>query len=199
MNLIAGLGNPGEKYAGTRHNTGFRVIDELTRRWGIEMNRRKFAGLVGNGTIGGKRVLLLEPMTYMNRSGRSLREAMSFYKLELSGLMVVLDDMALPMGRLRIRPQGSGGGHNGLANIIDELGSELFARIRVGIDFAEEGDAVNHVLSTFSPEQEEIISRAIGRAADAVECWLDNDIEVAMNKFNSPEEVNDGSNTRSGT
>jgi len=187
MNLVVGLGNPGRKYENTRHNTGFRVIDELSRRWAIPVNRRKFQALAGVGLIGPRQVVLLKPTTYMNRSGQCVREALKFYKLELADLVVVLDDMALPLGRLRIRPAGSGGGHNGLIDIIEELDAEEFTRIRVGIDFADSADSVDHVLSSFAPHEEAIVTSAIGKAADAVECWLNSGLETAMNKFNRPD------------
>jgi len=184
MYLVVGLGNPGKEYESTRHNTGFRVVDELARRGVIEVNRRKFSGLVGSGRVGGIRIMLVKPMTYMNRSGRCVREVMDFYKLDLANLMVIVDDLALPLGRLRIRPQGGAGGHNGLTDIINALGCEAFARLRVGIDWVNGRDAVNHVLSMFTPEEEEIIGKAVCRAADAVECWFKDGIESAMNMFN---------------
>ena len=193
MNLVVGLGNPGKKYVDTRHNIGFRVIEELARRWRIEVNRRKFNGLMGSGIVGTRQVLLLEPMTYMNCSGQCVREAVTFYKLALAGLLVIVDDLALPLGRLRIRSKGSGGGHNGLIDIVDELDSELFARIRIGIGWVDGSQAVDHVLGPFTPQEEEIVNPAISRAADAVECWMYNGIDAAMNQFNRPDEPNDGS------
>ncbi|MHC4445365.1 MAG: aminoacyl-tRNA hydrolase [Planctomycetota bacterium] len=192
MNLIVGLGNPGRKYADTRHNTGFRVIEELAGRWHVDLSRRRFDGLIGRGVIGSGQVLLLEPMTYMNRSGGSVREALGFYKMGLSDLLVVVDDLALPLGRLRIRSKGSGGGHNGLIDIVEELGSENFARIRIGIGWVDGGQAVNHVLGPFTPEEEAIINPAICRSADAVESWIFDGIEAAMNKFNRPDESSIG-------
>ena len=188
MKFVVGLGNPGRKYENTRHNVGFRVIDELARRWQIDTRRGGFSGNVGTGRMRDERVLLLEPATYMNLSGRSVREAMTFHKLALSDLLVVVDDLALPLGRLRVRPRGAGGGHNGLTNVIDELGAETFARLRIGIEGVQSQHAVSHVLGSFSSEEQERIGRAIVRAADAVECWLADGVESAMNRFNGPEE-----------
>ncbi len=184
MKLVAGLGNPGREYESTRHNVGFRVVDELARRWQIEVSRRSFSGYVGSGAIRGQQVLLLKPVTYMNRSGRSLREAVTFHKLSVPDVLVVTDDLALPLAKLRVRPKGSAGGHNGLASIIAELGSEEFARIRVGIEWVEGRRMVSHVLSPFSPEEQREMRRAVIRAADAVECWLSEGIDMAMNRFN---------------
>lgn len=188
MKLIAGLGNPGRTYGHTRHNVGFRAIEELGRRWRIEVIRRRFSGLIGEGTIREQRVLLLKPMTFMNRSGQAVREVMTFYKLGLADLLVIVDDMALPLGRLRLRPGGSAGGHNGLASVIEQLGGEDFARLRIGIEAVEGSRMVDHVLSPFTPEEQGPIDRAIGRAADAAECWVAEGIDGAMNRFNRPEE-----------
>ena len=192
MKLIVGLGNPGGKYEDTRHNVGFRTIDELACRWRIEVTRNRFSGLTGGGTIRDQKVLLLKPMTYMNLSGRAVREAVTFHKLAAADLLVVLDDMALPLGRLRMRPGGSGGGHNGLTNVVEQLGGEDFARLRIGIEAVQGSRMVDHVLGSFTAEERAKIDQAIGRAADAVECWLTEDIEGAMNRFNRPEESNGG-------
>jgi PTH1 family peptidyl-tRNA hydrolase len=188
MRLIVGLGNPGGKYEGTRHNVGFRVVDELSRRHGIDVSRSRFSGLSGSGTIGGEHVVLLKPGTFMNLSGRSVREAMTFYKLELPDLVVVGDDMALPLGRLRLRKAGSAGGHNGLASVIAELGNDAFARLRIGIEQVSGERMVGHVLSPFTRQEEEAIGPAIVKAADAVECWLADGMDTAMNQFNKSED-----------
>jgi len=192
MKLVVGLGNPGTKYEKTRHNVGYRVLDELARRWQIGPMRRQFDALAAAGRIGQHKVLLLKPMTYMNRSGQAVREAVTFYKVELSDLLVVLDDMALPLGRVRLRPQGSAGGHNGLTDVIAQLGSESFARLRIGIEQVAGEQMVSHVLSPFLPEEEEIVGGAIVRAADAVECWLAGGIDEAMNRFNRIDEPTGG-------
>ena len=188
MKLIVGLGNPGRKYENTRHNVGFRVIDELSRRWRIEVNRHRFSGCFGSGRVRDEPVLLLEPTTYMNLSGRAVREAMTFHKLALEDLLVVVDDLALPLGRLRIRSKGSGGGHKGLTDVIGALGEDEFARLRIGIESVESRHAVEHVQGPFSAEEKQRIGPAILRAADAVECWLVNGVKAAMNQFNGPDE-----------
>jgi PTH1 family peptidyl-tRNA hydrolase len=188
MRLVVGLGNPGARYERTRHNVGFRVIDELARRHGFDVNRGKFSGLAGGGTIAGETVLLLKPATYMNQSGRSVREAATFHKLPLEQLLVVVDDMALPLGRLRIRKAGSAGGHNGLSSIVRELADEGFARLRIGIEQVGGERMVGHVLGMFSPQEERVVGPAVGRAADAVECWIAEGLDAAMNRFNKAEE-----------
>jgi PTH1 family peptidyl-tRNA hydrolase len=196
MKLIAGLGNPGRKYAGTRHNVGFRVIDELSRRWQIDLSRKRFNGLVGDGRICNQQAMMLKPMTYMNRSGRCVGEALTFYKQPLENLLVVYDDMALPTGQLRIRAKGSAGGHNGLTSVIGWVGSDRFPRLRMGIGSGRPGDSVNHVLGGFSEEEEQVMSKAVARAADAVECWLMNGVDETMNQFNRPLEIEGEENSR---
>lgn len=188
MRLVVGLGNPGVKYEGTRHNVGFRVVDELSRRHGIDVSRSRFSGLTGNGSIGSEQVILLKPGTFMNLSGRSVREGLAFYKLLPGDLLVVSDDMALPLGRLRLRKSGSAGGHNGLASVVQELGGDQFARLRIGIEQVAGERMVGHVLGSFTRFEEEIIGPAVARAADAVECWLADGIDAAMNRFNKSED-----------
>lgn len=188
MKLVVGLGNPGSKYEDTRHNVGFAVVDELARRWSYEKARRRFNGLLADGLIRGERVLLLEPTTFMNLSGVSVREASTFYKIGQGDLLVVGDDMALPLGRLRLRARGSAGGHNGLASIVQELGGEDWGRLRVGIGQVAGERMVGHVLGAFGPEEQPIIKQAIATAADAVECWIAEGIDSAMTKFNRAQE-----------
>lgn len=184
MKLIVGLGNPGKEYHKSRHNVGFGVVDLLARRWQVALDRRRYQGQFGSGVYATEKVLLLKPRTYMNRSGGSVAEALAFYKLELSELLVVLDDMDLELSRLRLRRGGSAGGHNGLQDIIDKLGSPDFARLRLGIGAAEHNDAVAHVLGRFDAAQEQKIEEAIETAADAVECWISQGIDEAMNRYN---------------
>lgn len=184
MKLVAGLGNPGNRYENTRHNVGFRVIDALAERSRIKVNRRRFAGLCGQGQVAGRRVTLLKPMTYMNRSGRSVGQWVGFYKLPLADIIVVVDDVALPLGRLRIRRQGSAGGHRGLEDVIRHLGEDGFCRLRVGIEQVQGPGMVDHVLSPFLPHEREAIESAIERAADAVTCWLREGPDQAMNQYN---------------
>jgi PTH1 family peptidyl-tRNA hydrolase len=184
MKLIVGLGNPGRQYENTRHNVGFRVLDELARRHQIDLTRRKFSGVTGSGSIRGEPVLLLKPETYMNLSGRSVREALTFHKLAPPDLLVIVDDMALPLAKLRMREKGSAGGHNGLTSLIQELGSDEFPRLRIGIEAVEGKRMVGHVLGAFTEEEESQIAAAVKRAADAAECWLIEGTPSAMNKFN---------------
>ena len=183
MRLIVGLGNAGPQYAGTRHNVGFGVIDALAARWRVELNTEKFHGWFAQAEFRGERVVLLEPTTFMNRSGRAVTAAGRFYKLELSDLLIVCDDLALPVGRLRMRTSGSAGSHNGLQDIIDQVGGEDWCRLRIGIG-ERVGDGAGYVLSRFSREEEPIIERAVDRAAQAAECWITDGPETAMTRFN---------------
>ena len=185
MYLIVGLGNPGKKYSGTRHNVGYMVIDRLSRRWGVDVDKQKFDGLVGSARLGGEQVTLLKPETFMNRSGFSVRAAMDFYKLEPKDLVIVYDDMALPVGQLRLRQQGSAGGHNGLADILSHAGTEQVGRIRVGIGSPPPMiGAVDHVLGQFRSDERTNIETAIDQAADAVEVILNDGWSRAMERFN---------------
>ena len=191
MKLIAGLGNPGPKYKGTRHNVGFEVIDELASRWAIDLSCEKFQAWYGSGFIrgtdggvnGGTKVVLLKPLTFMNRSGRSVAAAGKFYKLELEDLLLIADDIALPLGKLRMRVTGSAGSHNGLQDVVDRVGSQDWCRLRVGLG-DRIGDGAVFVLSQFGKGERVVIDEAISRAADAVECWAQHGPESAMNKFN---------------
>lgn len=187
MYLIVGLGNPGSQYARTRHNLGFMVLDELGRRWQIEIDKRKFEGRAGGGQIGGQPALLLKPETFMNRSGTSVRAALDFYKLEAKDLVVILDDLALPVGQIRVRNQGSAGGHHGLEDVIRHAGTNQVGRVRVGIGAPPPMiDAVEYVLGGFRSEEQPVIERAIVQAADAVETILAQGYTRAMEKYNRP-------------
>ncbi len=185
MKLIVGLGNPGDDYKNSRHNVGFKVIDVLARRWSIDMGRRKHQARCGDGMIGLERVVMLKPQKYMNRSGGSVAAAVMFYKIPLENILVVVDDMALELGRLRLRAKGSAGGHNGLKDIITHVGGMDFSRLRVGIGASPGENAVGHVLGNFSPGELEILEPALKKTADAVEFWLNNDIHQTMTKYNS--------------
>lgn len=184
MKLIVGLGNPGAEYAGTRHNVGFEVIAELAKRHSITVAKRDFKAVFGDGTIAGERVLLARPMTYMNLSGEAVAAILRFYKIEVEDLIVILDDVALPVGQLRLRYKGSAGGQNGLKNVIQHLGTEEIARIRIGVGGAQPGGLVGHVLSKFRKEEQETIQIAYQVAADAVECALKEGFDNAMNRYN---------------
>ena len=186
MKAVIGLGNPGRDYAGTRHNIGFDTITALTDKYNLRLSEKRFKGLCGDGIIAGQRVIFVQPQTYMNLSGECVRAVTDFYKLEPEDIIIICDDINLDVGRLRIRKKGSAGGHNGLKNIILHLGTDEFPRIRVGVGAKTEGqDLVKHVLGRFGNEEEEVIREAIKNAASAVEEWLSEGIDSAMNKFNS--------------
>lgn len=187
MYIIAGLGNPGKKYEGTRHNIGWQVMDELADKHRIRIMESRFKGLVGKGVIGGEKVLLLKPLTYMNLSGESIGEAVRFYKIdETSRLIVVSDDISLDVGQLRMRKKGSAGGHNGLKNIISHLGSEEFMRIRIGVGDKPAGsDLVDYVLGSFSKEEKRILDETKRNAVLAIETIISDGIDKAMNLYNT--------------
>ncbi len=186
MKLIAGLGNPGRQYADSRHNVGFVVVDELARRWRSDAPRfeARVQGELGRVERGGQSVLLLKPMTYMNLSGQSVSAAWRYYKLAQTDVLVIYDDLDLPVGQLRVRAGGSAGGHKGLADILRHFGSEQVARIRIGIGKVDRTATVEHVLGRFAPDERDTIQAALGQAADAAECWLAEGIDAAMNRFN---------------
>ena len=188
MKVIVGLGNPGSRYAKTRHNVGFKVIDRLADMWQIGMDREKFHAWYGHGVIDEESVALLKPTTFMNRSGQAVAAAVRFHQVAEPDLLVISDDIALPCGRIRLKPGGSAGGHNGLQDVIDRTGSNGFARLRVGVD-APMGDQVSYVLSPFAPDERPIMDRAVERAAQAVACWMADGMDRAMNRFNASEEV----------
>ncbi|MFS8902675.1 aminoacyl-tRNA hydrolase [Synechococcus sp. H60.4] len=186
LQLIVGLGNPGPQYANTRHNCGFMVVDRLAERWGIPLAlEKRFQGSYGEGlALGGKR-RLLKPETYMNRSGQSVRAVMDWYKLDPASVLVVYDDMDLPLGRLRLRGSGSAGGHNGMKSIIQHLGSEAFPRLRLGVGKPKgHQDMVGHVLGRFEPTEQAVLERVLRAAVEAVECCLQEGLRAAMNRFN---------------
>ena len=187
MYIIAGLGNPGKKYEGTRHNIGWQVMDELADKHRIRIMESRFKGLVGKGVIGGEKVIFLKPLTYMNLSGESIGEAVRFYKIdETSRLIVVSDDISLDVGQLRMRKKGSAGGHNGLKNIISHLGSEEFMRIRIGVGDKPAGsDLVDYVLGSFSKEEKKILDETKRNAVLAIETIISDGIDKAMNLYNT--------------
>jgi PTH1 family peptidyl-tRNA hydrolase len=185
MRMIVGLGNPGDEYADTRHNTGFKVIDSLAETVGIKVKKRKFGARSEAGEFAGKKLILLKPWQYMNRSGQAVATATGFYKINIRDLIVVTDDMDLEPGRIRLRYKGSAGGHNGLADIIQKLGTNEFARCRVGIGRSAEADTVGYVLDKPQDDEKPLLTEAIERARNAILCWIEYGIETAMNKFNS--------------
>ncbi|MHC5096069.1 MAG: aminoacyl-tRNA hydrolase [Planctomycetota bacterium] len=189
MKLIAGLGNPGSKYDQTRHNVGFRVVDALAERFGEKVRRKKFNALAEEIHAEDTKLLLIKPQDYMNRSGHAIATAAGFYKLGPADVLVVTDDMALDVGRLRIRAKGSAGGHNGLKDIIARLGSDDFARLRVGIGDSGRMDAADYVLSRFSAEERAIVDNAVQTAVDAICCWLRDGVDIAMTRYNAKNEA----------
>ncbi len=184
--LLVCLGNPGDKYENTRHNVGFMVADELAERQKKPIQKLKFKALTNLFTISGEKVLVMKPVTYMNLSGEAVRQAADFYKIPPEHILVVSDDTALAVGRLRIRLKGSAGGHNGLKNIIQHLGTDQFPRLRVGVGEKPhpDYDLADWVLGKFQGEDKKAIDEAVKRAADAVECILSEGLDRAMGKFN---------------
>ena len=183
--LVVFLGNPGPKYAGTRHNAGFLTADAAEKRYGVSINRSRFKALTASCELGGEKILLMKPQTYMNLSGDAVQQAVSFYKIPAEHVLVVSDEMSLPVGKIRIRPKGSAGGHNGLKSIISVLGTENFPRIRLGVGAPPpEYDVKDWVLSTFRNQDAEDFYAAAERAAQAVEAYITLGPEKAMNLYN---------------
>ena len=194
MKVIVGLGNPGPKYVGTRHNVGFEVIDYLAAGPGCSAFREKFEAFVAELKEGGETVLLVKPLTFMNLSGRSVRAVLDFYKLPIEELLVVCDDFNLPLGKLRVRSKGSHGGQNGLRNIQEQLGTDAFTRLRIGVGQPDPGEAVDFVLSRFKPAERKAAEDAVATAAQAALVWVKSGTEACMNRFNGP--ADDGGNEK---
>jgi len=185
VRLLVGLGNPGKKYHGTRHNIGFDVLEVLAARAGNPARRQRFQGEYCQVSLGGFPAMLLWPLTWMNLSGGSVRAVRDFYKLEHPGILVICDDFQLPLGTIRLRSRGSAGGQKGLADILRQLGDQAIPRLRVGIGPVPAGrDPADFVLARFSAADRPDADAAIGRAADAAEAWLASGIEQAMNRYN---------------
>ena len=185
MYLIAGLGNPTREYEKTRHNVGFDTIDVLADRINTDVAERKFKGLYGKGMLGGEKVILLKPQTFMNLSGESVRAAADFYKIPPDHIIVIYDDISLDVGQLRIRKKGSAGGHNGIKNIIAHLGHDVFMRVKVGVGEKPKGyDLADYVLGHFSKEEKEKMEVAYEKAVQAVRMAGLGEIDEAMNQFN---------------
>lgn len=182
MKAIVGLGNPGRQYAGTRHNIGFEVVDEVARRWNISL--RSWKSVADVAVVSGRGVVLAEPLTFMNMSGDAVSRLAAFHKVDPSDLLVVVDEVQLPVGRVRLRRSGSAGGHNGLKSIIQHIGTG-FPRLRIGIGRGDpRRDLADHVLARFDREERDAVAEAVSRAADAVEAFVDEGVEAAMNRFN---------------
>ncbi len=184
MWLVVGLGNPGPRYAETRHNVGFRVVDELARRWGSPSFKTKFGGELATGNIRSDKIVYFKPMEYMNVSGYAVQRAADFYGVEPEKMVVVHDEIDLPFSRLRLKAGGGHGGHNGVRSLIEQLGSSDFLRVRIGVGKPAGGGGASWVLGEFSGEETSQVQELIGRAADSVERILDRGIRAAMNEFN---------------
>ena len=186
MYIIAGLGNPTKEYEGTRHNVGFDVIDRLSERYNIDVTMEKHRALIGKGMIAGQKVILVKPQTYMNLSGESIRSVIDYYKVDPeTELIVIYDDISLGIGQLRIRAKGSAGGHNGIKNIIANLGTDVFPRIKIGVgEKPKKYDLADYVLGHFSKEDRELMEEGYDRADHAVGMILNGEIEAAMNQYN---------------
>jgi len=182
--LIAGLGNPGSEYENTRHNVGFMFLDRLARRYGIKCTMRGHGALWGRGSINGRPVALIKPMSFMNLSGKAVGVFFRKFSLSLDSVLVVYDDCELPLGSLRIRPSGGSGGHKGLASVIETLGGTDFPRLRLGIGRPEFGDLTTHVLGAFRPGEREVLEDMLERALSSIDAFIGEGIESAMNRFN---------------
>lgn len=183
--LIAGLGNPGREYEGTRHNIGFEIVDELAVRYGSSVNGKKFNSLTETVSINGEKVVLLKPQTFMNRSGQAVATARGFYKIEFADVIVVSDDMALEPGVIRLRSKGSAGGHNGLKDIIAKLGTDQFTRLRVGIGQSPFPDYTGYVLGKPSQDEKFLLDQAKLKAVSCIEALISDGLDKAMTNFNN--------------
>jgi len=186
MKLIVGLGNPGSRYRGTRHNVGWEVLERLARKHGIAIEEDTGWAEVGRGDIGPHRVVLARPMTYVNASGMAVQDLRRRFRVKPSDLFLIVDDLDLPLGRLRLRQKGTAGGHNGLRSVIEALGTDGFPRMRVGIGRPPgKTDAADHVLARFSAEERQMLNDALDRAVEALEVAIVDGVDVAMNRFNA--------------
>jgi peptidyl-tRNA hydrolase, PTH1 family len=186
LHLIVGLGNPGAEYAKTRHNAGFLLVENLATKWKCDWaNERKFRARIAKAEYDGKRILLCQPQTFMNLSGETVGALKNFYQLPLARILVAMDDADLPLGAIRLRPNGSSGGHHGLESVEQHLASREFARLKIGIG-REDGsrEITNHVLGKFDSAENELLGKVLNRATGQIECWLDAGIKKAMNQFN---------------
>ena len=183
--LIVGLGNPGPEYSGSRHNVGFQCVRWLAKKHGLSFDGARAHARIAQGAILGKPVVLARPQTFMNLSGQAVKGLLQWLRLTPAEIVVFHDDLDLPLGRIRLRPGGSAGGHRGIRSIIDSLGAQDFARLRVGIGRPEGNDAIDYVLGDFTAAERQIMAESYARAAEAVACILAEGLEVAMNRFNA--------------
>ncbi len=185
MLIVVGLGNPGARFTASRHNVGFRFIDLLAKKNEIRLNDRRAKAVIGQGHIDGHEVVLAKPRTFMNNSGEGIEYLLARFGCRPSDLLVVYDEMALPTGRIRLRPQGSHAGHNGIRSIISSVQTEDFPRLRIGVGQPDQGaSSIPHVLGKFSKEEEPLIAQAVQDAVGAVQCMLEENIDIAMNRYN---------------
>ncbi len=185
MKILIGLGNPGREYQGSRHNIGFEIIDYLASQWGIAINQAKFQGVFGSGVVQGEKVILLKPLTYMNLSGICIRQVVDFYKVSISDIVLIYDDMDMEPGRLRTRQKGSAGGHNGIKSTIEHLGDDHFNRIKIGIGRPErKSEVTDFVLTGFHQDEIDVMRSAVKSAAEICKFWLKNDFVKVMNAYN---------------
>ncbi len=184
MKLIVGLGNPGKEYTNTRHNCGFLAIDEIAKELGVEINQQKFHGEYGKTKYKGEDIILLKPLTYMNNSGQSIQSCMQFFKINIEDIIIIYDDLDMPVGKLRLRTSGGAGGHNGIKSIIQHVGTQNFNRIRIGIDRHKYIKVVDYVLGNFTDEERKWIDSGLTEASKAVLLSVEKDFTAAMNAFN---------------
>ena len=189
MKLIVGLGNPGWIYANNRHNTGFMCLNHFVKMQGIRLDKKQGQARIGLGEVVGSEIVIAKPQTYMNLSGQSVSRLVKKFDINLNDLLVIHDDLDLPLGKIRIRQGGSSGGHKGVGSIITELGSQDFLRLRVGIErpatpFSNEADIIAYVLSDFTPEEKQVITQVIPRVSEAIRCLLTEGLAATMNKYN---------------
>ncbi|NLY11134.1 MAG: aminoacyl-tRNA hydrolase [Firmicutes bacterium] len=185
VKIIVGLGNPGSRYANTRHNMGFWVIDELSKQWNISVNKTRFEAIYGEGVVFSEKVILVKPQTFMNLSGSSVKQALNYFSQDVSSLLIVYDDLDLEPGVIRLKPSGSAGGHNGVKDIIQKLATQDFARLRIGIGASpSEMEAADYVLAKINESEQKVYQETVKRAVLAIETWIQFGIERAMNSYN---------------
>jgi PTH1 family peptidyl-tRNA hydrolase len=184
IKLIVGLGNPGTRYARSRHNVGFMLAERLARAHALRFARKRFNAEIAEDTLGAVRVMIAKPQTYMNACGEAVGRMFAFYKIAPADLLIVYDDLDLPLGKMRLRPKGSAGGHHGMESIIARVGTSDFPRLRVGISRPNPDDDIDHVLGSFDPAERAVMDDTFARAVEAIEAWVANGIDAAMNRFN---------------